>query len=83
MLNLNLSEHNQHIKYGTANRSDLNGSHGWDNNIRDLLTVLDLSVEPAVVTDFISYVASSATADDEFVSTNMFVEKVNGRDICI
>jgi hypothetical protein len=64
-------------------RSDLNGSHGWDNNIRDLLTVLDLSVEPTVVTDFISYVAPSATADDEFVSTNMFVEKVNGRDICI
>lgn len=64
-------------------RSDLNGSHGWDNNIRDLLTVLDLSVEPAVVADFISYVAPSATADDEFVSTNMFVEKVNGRDICI
>jgi len=64
-------------------RSDLNGSHGWDNNIRDLLTDLDLPVELGVVTDFISYVASSTTADDEFVSTNMFVEKVNDRDICI
>ena len=64
-------------------RSDLNGSHRWDNNIRDLLTVLDLLVKSAVFTDFISYVAPSAIADDEFVSTNMFVETVNGRDICI
>jgi hypothetical protein len=63
--------------------SDLNDSHAWGDNIKDLLTVLDLLNKSAVLTDFISYVAPSTIVDDEFVSANMYVEKVNGRDVRI
>lgn len=64
-------------------RSDLNSSHEWVNNIKDLLAVLGLLDSYNVLTDFISYVAPSAVTDDEFMSANVYVEEVNGRDIYI
>lgn len=63
--------------------SDLNNSQGWVNNIKDLLAVLGLVDKYAVLTKFISYLAPSAKAEDEFVSTNIYVEKINGRNIVI
>jgi DNA helicase-2/ATP-dependent DNA helicase PcrA len=53
------------------------------DNIKDLLTVLGLLENYASLTDFISYVAPSAAADEQSVSANTYVEKVDGRDICI
>jgi hypothetical protein len=63
--------------------SDLNDSLAWGGNIKDLLTVLGLLGEYAVLTDFISYVVPSAVANEQSVSANTYVEKVDGRDICI
>ncbi|MGF1815694.1 hypothetical protein L4D02_13220, partial [Vibrio splendidus] len=64
-------------------RSDLTDSHGWGNNIKDLLTALGLLDSSDVLTDFISYAAPCSVADDEFVSANMYAEEVSGRNICI
>jgi DNA helicase-2/ATP-dependent DNA helicase PcrA len=64
-------------------KSDLNDSHTWADNIKNLLTVIGLLDKYAVLTDFISYVAPSAVADDQSMSVNTYVEKVDGRDICI
>ncbi|MEI8650972.1 hypothetical protein P4S73_28885 [Paraglaciecola sp. Hal342] len=78
------SNHNEiNQKIIGIQRSDLNGSHGWENNIKDLLTVLGLLDSYDVLTDFISYAAPSPVADDEFVSANIYAEEVNGRDIYI
>jgi DNA helicase-2/ATP-dependent DNA helicase PcrA len=63
--------------------SVLNDSNTWGDNIKDLLTDLGLLDKYTVLTDFISYVAPSAITDDEVVSANMYVEKINGRDIYI
>jgi DNA helicase-2/ATP-dependent DNA helicase PcrA len=63
--------------------SDLNDSHTWGGNIKGLLTVLGLLENYASLTDFISYVAPSAVSDEQSVSANTYVEKVDGRDICI
>lgn len=63
--------------------SDLNDSHAWGENIKDLLTILGLLDEYAVLTDFISYVVPSAVANEQSVSANTYVEKVDGRDICV
>jgi superfamily I DNA/RNA helicase len=63
--------------------SDLNDSHAWGDNIKDLLTVLGLLENYASLTDFISYVAPNAAADEQSVSANTYIEKVDGRDICI
>ncbi|SHF97421.1 UvrD-helicase domain-containing protein [Vibrio gazogenes] len=63
--------------------SDLNDSQGWGHNIKELLTVLGLLDKYALLTEFISYVAPIAIADNEFVPVNMFVERVNGRNISI
>jgi len=75
------NEINQQI-IGIQN-SDLNDSQGWESNIKDLLTVLGLQDKYAVLTNFISHVAPSTIANDEFVSANMYAEKVNGRDVYI
>lgn len=64
-------------------RSDLTDSHGWENNIKGLLTVLGLLDSYDELIDFISYAAPSAEADDEFVSANMYAEEVSSRDIFI
>jgi uncharacterized membrane protein len=48
--------------------SDLNDSLAWGGNIKDLLTVLGLLGEYAVLTDFISYVVPSAVANEQSVS---------------
>ena len=78
------SNHNEiNQKIIGIQRSDLNGSHGWENNIKDLLTVLGLLDSYDVLTDFISYAAPRPVADDEFVSANIYAEEVNGRDIYI
>jgi hypothetical protein len=78
------SNHNEiNQKIIGIQRSDLNGSHEWANNIKDLLTVFGLLESYDVLTDFISYAAPSAVADYEFISANMYVEEINGRDICI
>lgn len=63
--------------------SDLTSSHGWENNIKGLLTALGLLDSYDVLTDFVSYSAPSAVTDDEFVSANMYAEEVSGRNICI
>jgi hypothetical protein len=63
--------------------SDLNDSHAWGENIKDLLTVLGLLDKYAVLTDFILYVVPNAVANEQSVSDNTYVEKVDGRDICV
>ncbi|ALQ55304.1 hypothetical protein PI2015_2019 [Pseudoalteromonas issachenkonii] len=63
--------------------SVLNDSNAWGDNIKDLLTALGLLDKYTVLTDFISYVAPRAITDDEVVSANMYVEKINDRDIYI
>lgn len=63
--------------------SDLADNYQWGNNVKDLLANLSLLDSYVVLTDFISYAAPSAEADDEFVSANMYTEEVSGRNICI
>ncbi|MUL10534.1 UvrD-helicase domain-containing protein [Aliivibrio fischeri] len=77
----NYNEINQNII--GIQRSDLTCSNDWRNNIKNLLTALGLLDSYDVLTDFISYAAPCAVADDEFVSANMYTEEVDGRNICI
>ena len=77
-------KHNEiNQKIISIQNSDLNDVQGWESNIKGLLTVLGFLDKYSVLTEFISYVEPSAKADDEFVSANMYVEKVNGRNIGI